>query len=89
MTEDEKEDVFMNGMKRLAEGPTLRDQFAMAALTGLLSTGSPASTGTYANDAYAMAYAMLEARENTSSGPVTSTPVEDADVPSATGLLGK
>jgi len=41
---------------------TLRDQFAMAALTGLLASCKTHRVDTYVRDAYQMADAMLEAR---------------------------
>jgi hypothetical protein len=44
------------------EMPTLRDQFAMAALTGLLADGNP-STDSNAKFAYQIADAMMEARK--------------------------
>lgn len=44
-------------------GPTLRDQFAMAALQGMLAANDTYEPKEYANDAYAIADAMLEARE--------------------------
>jgi hypothetical protein len=40
--------------------PDLRDQYAMAALTGLIQTGDPADL---AVDAYVIADAMMEARK--------------------------
>ena len=42
---------------------TLRDQFAMAALTGWLASGGNSCTRKEADDAYMMADAMLTARE--------------------------
>jgi hypothetical protein len=49
---------------------TLRDEFAMAALTGLLAMGADggwsAEPGAYAKRAYAYADAMLAARESAS-----------------------
>lgn len=49
----------------LSEQPTLRDQFAMAALTGLLSTshGQAESVVDQADTAYRYADAMMEARK--------------------------
>jgi hypothetical protein len=50
-----------------AQYPTLRDQFAMAALTGMLSTDDRTADGNYsifyARLAYEVADAMLEARK--------------------------
>jgi hypothetical protein len=46
----------------LSQTPTLRDQFAMAALTGLLADGNP-STDSNAKFAYQIADAMMEARK--------------------------
>lgn len=48
--------------------PTLRDRFAMAALTGLLSAAENAEdwswrTGSVAGDAYLFADSMMEARK--------------------------
>lgn len=44
--------------------PTLRDQFAMAALTGLIASADlEAELHHFALDAYAIADAMLEARK--------------------------
>jgi len=45
------------------EQPTLRDQFAMAALTGLLASCKTDCVDVYVKDAYQMADAMLEARK--------------------------
>lgn len=44
------------------ENPTLRDQFAMAALTGLLAYGEKFDVSAY-DDAYAFADSMMKARE--------------------------
>ena len=44
------------------EWPTLRDQFAMAALTGLLASCKTDCVDVYVRDAYRMADAMLEVR---------------------------
>ena len=41
----------------------LRDQFAMAALTGLLASCKTDCVDVYVKDAYQMADAMLEARK--------------------------
>lgn len=54
--------------KKLAElkqQPSLRDQFAMAALTGILasSTGVMADRSLYATVAYALSDAMMKERE--------------------------
>jgi hypothetical protein len=50
--------------KRLAEGMTLRDYFAAKAMQGLLAgTLESSDTGLIARDCYAMADAMLKARE--------------------------
>ena len=46
-----------------ADQPTLRDQFAMAALTGLLASCKTHRVDTYVRDSYQMADAMLEARK--------------------------
>jgi hypothetical protein len=46
-----------------AEQPTLRDQFAIAALTGLLASCKTHRVDTYVRDAYQMADAMIEARK--------------------------
>jgi len=47
------------------ENPTLRDQFAMAALTGLVSSLGDTDNEyfMFAGDAYLLADAMLEARK--------------------------
>lgn len=49
--------------------PTLRDQFAMAVLTGVLATWKPKDRPIkiedYAKDAYSLADAMMEARKET------------------------
>jgi len=42
--------------------PNLRDQFAMAALTGLMVVSNPDKHHTYAKEAYELADAMMEAR---------------------------
>jgi len=59
-----------DGYQRLVTTPipmtetlTLRDQFAMAALTGLLASCKTDCIDTYVRDAYRMADAMLEARK--------------------------
>jgi len=44
------------------ETPTLRDQFAMAALTGLLASGR--NTTVLPKEAYPIADAMIKARES-------------------------
>lgn len=54
--------------KSLLEPPNLRDRFAMATLTGMLSSSTPADDITtlsqdYARMAYALADAMLERRK--------------------------
>jgi len=49
-------------IKTIVEQVTLRDQFAMAALTGLLASCKTHRVDTYVRDAYQMADAMLEAR---------------------------
>jgi hypothetical protein len=50
--------------KRLAEGMTLRDYFAAKAVQGLLAgTLKSSDTSLIARDCYAMADAMLKARE--------------------------
>lgn len=59
--------VRMNpSLESLVENTTLRDQFAMAALTGICACG-PTSSGSpnafYADRAYKIADAMLEARK--------------------------
>ena len=50
-----------------AEEPTLRDQFAMAALQGMLANADirwvPDAAVMYAGDAYQQANAMMKARE--------------------------
>jgi hypothetical protein len=46
----------------LTETLTLRDQFAMAALTGLLASCKTDCVDVYVRDAYRMADSMLEAR---------------------------
>lgn len=53
------------GSAKIEGGITLRDYFAATALTGILSNPqTPANTPYYvANDAYRIADAMLEARE--------------------------
>jgi hypothetical protein len=51
----------------MSETLTLRDQFAMAALTGLLASCKSARANLYADDAYKMADAMLEARKEKSN----------------------
>ena len=45
-----------------SKAPTLRDQFAMAALTGLVF-GRKDNVNTFAEEAYKIADAMLKARE--------------------------
>ena len=52
-----------NWGKTIVEQPTLRDQFAMAALTGMMATNSTNDVMAYVRDAYKMADAMLAARE--------------------------
>lgn len=51
-----------------SESPTLRDQFAMAALTGILASGAPdpdnSDFETIAHASYIHADAMLKARES-------------------------
>ena len=49
-------------IKTIVEQVTLRDQFAMAALTGLLASCKTHRVDTYVRDAYQMADAMMEAR---------------------------
>jgi len=46
-----------------SEGMTLRDYFAAKAMQGLLASEVNAPLKTFANQAYVMADAMLEARE--------------------------
>jgi len=63
-TEQMLEDEVCSLQRQLREIATLRDQFAMAALTGLLANPDAAK---YSNDrtevAYELADAMLKARE--------------------------
>jgi len=47
----------------IIETVSMRDQFAMAALTGLLASCKTDCIDTYVRDAYQMADAMLEARK--------------------------
>ena len=68
MTDKLTDDHLLNALDQIrnlkSERATLRDQFAMAALTGLLSAleyGNPADH--IAQQAYAAADAMLEARK--------------------------
>jgi len=51
----------------MSETLTLRDQFAMAALTGLLSYEYQSSADQIAKEAYAVADAMLAARKEKSN----------------------
>ena len=50
-------------IKHYTQELTLRDQFAMAALTGLLASCKTDCVDVYVKDAYQMADAMLEARK--------------------------
>jgi hypothetical protein len=50
-------------IKTIVEHVTLRDQFAMAALTGILSDPECGAWGKIVEDAYTMADLMLEARK--------------------------
>ncbi|NDB67818.1 MAG: hypothetical protein EB015_07400 [Methylocystaceae bacterium] len=47
-----------------AAQPTLRDQFAMAALTGLLSYSNSGTVTDTVNTAYYIAHSMMEARND-------------------------
>ena len=50
--------------RQLDDRPSLRDQFAMAAITGLISLGKTDVIEELAQDAYRIADAMLVARDD-------------------------
>jgi hypothetical protein len=63
-TEQMLEDEVCSLQRQLRETATLRDQFAMAALTGLLANPDAAKYKDRAEVAYNYADAMLKARED-------------------------
>ena len=55
--------TFLTYPKIILDNETMRDRFAMAALTGLLACPNAPYSSTYATKAYELADAMLEARK--------------------------
>ena len=62
MTTRKDEAAAYRDAKRAAGRQQLRDEFAMAALTGLLAQGGRGKACDFASEAYACADAMLAAR---------------------------
>ena len=57
---------------------TLRDEFAMAALTGILASNRAVPSEVYARDAYLMADLMLDYRKNKPRKPAPPSLPEPA-----------
>lgn len=83
MSNEQQDEMMEQAMRRWADGPALRDQFAMAALTGL-SSREGYEAETVSQDAYRYADAMLKARETSRSVASCAKEVPPVDGPAPT-----